>query len=329
MQRHRELFDYPDKQLSIIPTEYWPHFERYRKVARAGGEKFEGLSELEEQAKDFIETNGAVSSSELPLPGKMRWHSHIHWSGEWGGESNAARSVLEQLYSTGELVIHHKKGTRKYYDLAKRHIPSEILSAPEPFPEDFEHQKWRMLRRIGSIGLIWNRPSGFWINVWNLTADDRNRAFQCLEKEGEIFELRIEDLRYPFYVLSEDMPVLEQVLASPRPQKRCELIAPLDPLLWDKNLIKAIFGFEYRWEIYTPDKQRKYGAYVLPMLYGDGFIGRVEAINDRKTKRLLVKNIWYEGGTKGSKTLLSAVENCLKRFAKFNECETVDMECGM
>lgn len=323
LYKERKLFDYPDKQLSIIPTENWAYYSRYRSAARKGGQKFEGLGKLETQALQYIQANGPVCSNELPLSGKMYWHSHIHWSGDWGGQSNIARSVLEQLYSTGELIIHHKKGSRKYYDLSEKHISAEILNAPDPFPDDMDHQKWRMTQRIGAAGLIWDRPSGFWNNVWGLTTAIRHRIFQMLKEEGTISELTVDDLKYTFYYLTEDVPMLNQVLSGYDFKPRCELIAPLDPFLWDKPRIKTLFGFDYRWEIYTPDKKRQYGAYVLPILYGDRLIGRIESINDHKAKTLVIKNIWIEDGVRQTKTLSAAVEKCVKRFAKFNECETI------
>lgn len=323
LYKDRMLFDYPDKQLSIIPTENWAYYSRYRNAAREGGKKFEGLSEFEVQTLTYIKENGPTSSNDLPLSGKMHWHSHIHWSGDWGGESNISRSVLEQLYSTGELIIHHKKGSRKYYDLSEKYIPAEILNAPEPFFDDFSHQKWRITHRIGAAGLIWDRPSGFWNNVWGLTTEIRHRIFQTLKEEGTISELTIDNLKYTFYYLTEDTSLLDQVMSEDTFKPRREFIAPLDTFLWDKQLIRIIFGFDYSWEIYTPDEKRKYGAYVLPILYNDKFIGRIETINDRKTKTLVVKNIWYEVGIRQIKKLSAAVDKCVKRFARFNECETV------
>ena len=323
LYKDRMLFDYPDKQLSIVPTENWAHYSRYRNTAREGGKKFEELPALEAQALTYIKENGPVSANDLPLSGKMHWHSHIHWSGNWHGESNISRSVLEQLYSTGELVIHHKKGSRKYYDLSEKYIPSEILNAPEPLPDDFAHQKWRLAHRIGAAGLIWDRPSGYWNNIWELTTEIRHRLFQELKEEGTISELTIDGLKYTFYYLTEDAPMLDQALSGLDFKRRCEFIAPLDPFLWDKQLIRTIFGFDYTGEIYTPAEKRKYGAYVLPILFGDRFIGRIECINDRQTKTLAVKNIWYEEGVKQTKTLSAAVDRCVKRFAKFNACDTI------
>ena len=197
----RRLFDYPDKNLSILPIEDWPYFERYRKVSRDGAAKFEGLTELEEQAKAYIREHGPVSADELPLTGKMHWHSHIHWSGNTSGESNAARSVLEQLYSTGDLVIHHKKGSRKCYDLADKHVSAAIRNAPDPLPDDFDHLTWRVLR--------------------------------------------------------------------------------------------------------------------------EGFVGRIEAIVDRKTETLQVLNLWFEDGFRRTKKFSSSLEETIQRFAVFNRCLAV------
>lgn len=74
----RKLVDYPDKNLSIIPTEDWPYFERYRKASREGGLRFEGLAELEDEAKAYIKAHGPVSSDDLPISGSVHWHSSIH-----------------------------------------------------------------------------------------------------------------------------------------------------------------------------------------------------------------------------------------------------------
>jgi hypothetical protein len=304
----RLLVDYPDKQLAIVPTVYWPYFERYRKAAREHSQRFEGLNRLEEQCFAYIEANGPVSSGELPIEGKIRWNSAIHWSGAWSGETNAARAVLEQLYSSGDLIIHHKKGTRKYYDLATRHIPEEIRTAPDPLPDDYDHIKWRILRRIGAIGLLWNRPSDAWLGIWGFNNDIRKDIFETLKKSEDIIPVVVEGINTPLYCQKQDEGLLHTVLRNPVYKPRMEFLSPLDCLMWDRKLILSLFGFQYAWEIYTPPQKRKYGPYVLPLLYGDSFIGRVEP----------GKNIWYEDGVKPTKKQLSALDNCLKRFAKFN-----------
>jgi uncharacterized protein YcaQ len=275
---------------------------------------------LEGRAKAYIRANGPVNSDELPISGVVQWHSAIHWSGNWGGNTNASRSVLEQLYSTGEMIIHHKKGTRKYYDLAEKYLPAELLNAYDPLPDEPEHQKWRILRRIGAVGLLWNRPSDAWLNIWGLKSQQRNEAFRELLDERKIVEIKVEGLKDVLFCHVEDLSLIETVLHKDEFKLRCELIAPLDCMMWDRKLILALFGFDYSWEIYTPAEKRKYGFYVLPILYGESFTGRVEAVVDKKTSTLVVKNIWYEDGVNKTKKLQTAIERCMHQFAEFNEC---------
>ena len=78
------------------------------------------------------------------------------------------------LYFRGELVVHHKKGSIKYYDLAHNCVPANIFSTRDPLPDDFEHRKWGALRRIGVVGLLWNKPSDAWLNNYGMNPAERN-----------------------------------------------------------------------------------------------------------------------------------------------------------
>lgn len=314
----RLLIDYPDKNQAIIPVEDWPYFERYRAAARECGRQFDGLAEIEKRAIDYIRGNGPVNSAELPIEGRIKWHSAIHWSGNWHGDHPADRAALEQMYSDGRLVIHHKQGTRKYYDLAERHIPREILEKPDPLPDDNDNFAWRIKRRIGAVGLLWNRPSDAWLHIWNLDTEKRNAAFERLEAAGEIIPVQAEGIRSRLFFRKEDTPLMEEALSEKRFAPRCEVIAPLDPFMWDRKLLKAIFGFEYSWEIYTPEKDRKYSYYVLPVIYGERFAGRLEAIPENGVLKL--KNFWPEADLRRTEAFDRALEDCVKRLAGFNNC---------
>lgn len=321
----RLLMDYPDKNLAIISIEDWPYFERYRQAARQHAESYPQMETLTGQVRDYIQQVGPVSSNELnalQLEGDFTWRSAIHWS----SGNNVSRSVLEQMYSTGELVIHHKKGTRKYYDLAEKHIQSDLLHAPEPLLDELDHHKWRVLRRIGAVGLLWNRASDAWLNIWGLKTEQRNRAFHELLLEDRIIAVEVEQIKERLYCRTEDLPMIEHILQNPELQERCELIAPLDNLMWDRKLIYALFEFDYKWEIYTPALKRKFGYYVLPLLYGDRFIGRAEIIVERKSGRLVVKHVWYEKDMQPTEELVAVVKECFERFAIFNDCETISIE---
>ncbi|MCR5279592.1 MAG: winged helix DNA-binding domain-containing protein, partial [Lachnospiraceae bacterium] len=139
----RKLVDYVDKELSIWPTEDWPYFASFRERSRLMGDSFEGMEALKEEALAYIKENGPVCSDTLPIEGEIYWHSSMHWSGNWHKKSPAARSVLEQLYTEGELIIHHKNGSRKYYDLAGKYLPGAILKADDPCKDELDLISWR------------------------------------------------------------------------------------------------------------------------------------------------------------------------------------------
>ena len=320
LYRDRLLVDYADKELSIWPSEDWPYFASYRERSMALGKTFSGIPELEEEAIRHIRANGPVSSDSLPLEGTVFWHSSMHWSGHWHKESPAARSVLEQLYTDGVLLIHHKSGTRKFYDLAEKYLPADLLAALDPCPDESARLDWRVLRRIGAVGLLWNRRSDAWLGI-SMAAEERDAAFARLEKAGRITPVRVEGLRFPLYVLNTDLPLLESVRSGQADCKaRLEFLAPLDPMLWDRKLIEALFGFQYSWEIYTPASKRKYGYYVLPVLYGDRLVGRIEPKTDRKANSLTVQNIWFEPGVRQTKTLSGMIDKAVCRLTRFNGC---------
>ena len=322
----RKLIDYVDKELSIWPVEDWPYFASFRERSHRMGDSFEGLEELKKEAVEYIRENGPVCSDTLPIEGEIYWHSSMHWSGNWHKKSPAARSVLEQLYTEGELVIHHKNGSRKYYDLAERCIPSSILKADDPCSDELSLITWRVLRRIGSIGLLWDKSSTAFLGI-DLKADLRKKILSDLSADNKIRSVMVEGIKVPFYYRSEDENLMQEVLAGSADLKpRMSFIAPLDPLMWDKALILALWDFRYSWEIYTPADKRKYGYYTLPIVYGDRFVGRIEVVPDRKESVLKVKGLWWEPGVRHTKTLNTALERTLNCFARFNDCKTVSIE---
>ena len=327
LYKDRLLVDYADKELSIWPAEDWPYFAPYRERSMKLGESFPELPVLEREALSYIRENGPVSGDTLPIGGEIFWHSSMHWSGNWHQKSKAARSVLEQLYTDGTLVIHHKNGSRKFYDLAERHLAPSLLAAKFPCADDEDYLCWRVLRRIGAVGLLWDRNSPAFLGI-GLKAEQRKSALSALEARGAILPARVEGIQAAFYYRAEDEPLLQSVLAGTVDQKaRLEFLAPLDPLLWDKKLVAALWDFHYAWELYTPADKRKYGHYTLPILWGTDFVGRIEAIADPTNGTLRVKNVWFEPGIRQTKTLQNSLDRTLRRFARFNDCAAVEY-CG-
>ena len=314
----RKLIDYLDKNMSIFSIEDWKYFARLRASYLGYGRSMEQVNAVSEEIKLIIKEKGFASSKDINLKEKVDW--------AWN-PTTLSRAALETMYFRGELIIHHKKGTIKQYSLARDHIDNEILSASDPNLTQEEYLEWQILRRIGAVGMLWNKPSDALLGIDSLKAANRKLIYQKLFQEDKIIEILIENISDSFYCLPGDRPLIDRVLHDNEFKWRTEFIAPLDNMLWDRKLIKMIFNFDYKWEIYTPTLQRKYGHYVLPVLSGDRFIGRIEIVNDKKLKQLIVKNFWFEDDIVNPDKFVENIYDCIKRFSKFNNCEDIKLEC--
>lgn len=314
----RKLVDHFDKNMSIFSIDDWKYFARIRASYLEYGRSKEKVNAVMGEIKSIIKEKGFASSKDLNLDEKVDWG----WN-----PTKLSRAALETMYFRGDLIIHHKKGTIKQYSLASDHIPCGILNASDPNLIEEEYLEWRILRRIGAVGMLWNKPSDALLGIDGLKAANRKKIFEKLFKGSKVIEILIENIPDSFYCLLEDRPLIDMVLSNNEFQHRTEFIAALDNMLWDRKLIKVIFNFDYKWEIYTPAATRKYGHYVLPVLSGDRFIGRIEIVNDKKLKQLIVKKFWFEDDITSKDKLYENIYDCIKGFSKFNDCETIKYMC--
>ncbi|MBF4691814.1 winged helix-turn-helix domain-containing protein [Fusibacter ferrireducens] len=323
LYEERALIDYFDKNLSIFAVEDWPHFDSKRASYQKVSLSREAIDRVIDDVLYYIHQNTFACSKDIHLSEKVNWF--------WNATS-LGRATLETLYFRGELVIHHKKGTIKYYALAKDFIDQEILNCPNPNRTRQDQIEWHILRRIGAVGMLWNKASDAWLGIDEMKAAQRNHAFQSLINSKQVIEVAVDGVEMPLYALEQDRLLLESCLETFKNSNwtetllpRVSFLAPLDNLLWDRNLIKALFNFEYKWEIYTPSTDRKFGYYVLPILYKDALIGRIEMVNNKKDRTLDVKKIWYEKTFKPDREFKKNLRGSLKKFATFNDCTQVNM----
>jgi uncharacterized protein YcaQ len=305
----RMLLDGWDKNMSIYRVEDWPYFHRRRQAAvRNRGKSHERVKSILPPVRQAIEEQGPLSSIDL------NFDQTVDWS--WA-PTRLARAALESMYFWGELIIHHKVHTRKVYDFAHRHLPGELLSASDPNQTEEQYQDWYVLRRIGSVGLLWNRSGDAWLGMPEIKSKERNRALTRLLRQGKVVEVCVEGIEPPLYMRSEDKGRLDHTLDPDDPPSRATIMAPLDNLLWDRRLAKELFDFEYRWEVYKPVAERRYGYYVLPILYGDRFVARFEPGRDKKSGTLIIKKWWWESGVIPSERMQSDLRQCFKRFLRY------------
>lgn len=308
----RKLVDGWDKMMSIYPVGDWPAFfrarERYRKHY---SDPSKPANTVVPEVRAAIEERGPLSSIDLEFDQRIDWH----WA-----PTRIARAALESMYFWGELIVHHKVHTRKVYDLARRHIPMELLDAPDPHGEESDYLDWHVLRRIGGVGMLWGRSGDVWLGIHGLRAPTLKKSIERLTKWGKAVEVSVEGSDRPFYIRSADLPLLDDIRGGAyhtgRAPAKAAIIAPLDNLLWDRKMVKALFGFDYVWEVYKPASERRFGYYVLPVLYGERFIARFEPGRDKETGEIEIRNWWWEPEVRITERMRSSLRSCFGRLIR-------------
>ncbi len=318
LYKDRELIDYFDKCLCIFAQNDFPYLKNRMMYYYKSEMSHEKIIPICNEIKQIIGEQGAVCSKDLNFNKKVDWF----WN-----DTKLSRAALEYLYYICELGISYKKGTIKYYDLIEHCLKNPLNLQEFKFESDRDRLKWQIYRRIKAVGFMWNKASDVWLNI-ELNSQSRSSIIEELLKTEQILEIEVENVTKKFYIPSTSKDFLENVISDKKYKKRCEFIAPLDSLMWDRKLIKEIFDFDYKWEIYTPKEKRLFGYYILPIVYGFNFIGRIEIICDRKNNKMTVQNIWIEDNIKQTKSMEIAIEKAVVRFAKFNECVFVKIFCS-
>lgn len=316
LYKERSLIDGWDKMMAIYSSSDWPYFKRLRKervleieFALGHRNSLRALEHLDE-VKAIVAKEGPLQSNKIDIGSEN--------PGSWG-HRKLSSVALDYLFNVGELGIHSKKNTQKVYDLIENLLPEEVL-LQEPFDTDDEFYQWYVYRRLGSIGLLWERNMGGWLGHFISNSKIRNPMLQNLLSEGEIEQFFIEDMKQPFYIRKKDLGYLN---SKPK-NDSVRFLAPLDNLLWDRLLIKTIFDFEYSWEVYTPVAKRKYGYYVLPVLYNDCFVARFEPEIYRGESEVRIKNWWWEPNITVNEKLIYDLKEGFQRFCRFLGAEKVN-----
>ena len=315
LYEERKLLDGLDKNMSIYRVEDWPYFQRWREAARhRSGKSADAVRSVLPEVREAIKHRGPISSLDL------KFNEIVEW--DWA-ESRLARAALESMYLWGELAIHHKVHTRKMYDFAHQCLPEELLQTPDPNETIDQYHDWHVLRRIGSVGMLWNRSGEVWLgihstrNKYSIASEERKAALERLVDQSAIIQAEVEGIREPFYLRCRDLPLFDQALTKDDSQPRAIVMAPLDNLLWDRRMLKKIFEFDYKWEVYVPKDKRRYGYYILPILYGDQFVARFEPGYEKKQDILAIKNWWWEAEVNPSEQMKNDIVLCFRRFLQY------------
>jgi uncharacterized protein YcaQ len=312
----RVLVDGWDKMMSIYPVEDWPFFApRRTNLRRNGSKRFRAVEHLIPQVRKIIEERGPISSLDLDFDTVIDWS----WS-----PTRQGRAALEVMYHLGEVVVHHKMRSRKVYDLAERVLPPHLLGAPDPHGSREEYHRRHVARRIGSVGMLPGRLAGAFLGIPDLHTKELYASLDALLDAGEVLRVDVEEASRPHYVLSASRELIERTRrGGDEAGGRAAIVAALDNLLWDRAMIREIFGFDYVWEVYKPEAARRFGYYVLPVLWAGRFVARFEPGVDRSRDALLVRKWWWEEGSRPPEQELAA---CFGRFLSYLGLERVIVE---
>jgi uncharacterized protein len=307
LYEERALFETYNKGLSLVPTADLPWYRVAwdRARVRHDDEAFATHTELVDELLTRIRETGPMSSIDIEPRAAIDWY----WR-----PTNQVRALLEALGESGILGLARRDGNRRVYDLIERLFPAELLERDVPFRDRFRH---KLLSRYRAHGLLGTSGSAeLWLGTTprldgrlgmeggiSLGATGRRELHAELVADGSLVPVAIAGIRGLRFVPAEELPRLDQAedeIAAGSPPGGAAagvaFLAALDPLIWDREFLRSLYGFDYVWEVYVPAAKRRWGYYVLPILFGDLLVGRIEPRIERKSDSLRVAGLWWEDG---------------------------------
>lgn len=237
----------------------------------------------------------------------------------FGGTVKKTTAAIDILWYSGELVTDRREDGKRFYNLPREVLP-ESVNLKNPTQKQYEDFMLRKHFRTYHLGDI----RYFRFANMRLKAPERKKLVEPYLKKGEIIPVEIEGIKNRFFIMNDSV----DELVNPKTvtsDGRARFMAPLDNLLFNRDMIEDIFGFEYRWEVYAPKAKRKYGYYVMPILYNLEFIGRIDPKADRENSNLYFNLIQIEDNVKLTDRLISEIAKAAKRLAKFAELKNISI----
>jgi uncharacterized protein YcaQ len=314
LERDRRLFEHWTHDASAIPTawyRFWKvRFERH--AARILGSAWwrERIGPEPDRVIGHVRERLAREGTLLARDFE---HEAAEGSGKWWGWK-PQKAALEYLWHTGEVAVAGRVNFHKIYDLAERVLPAAVLAAPRPDPE--EHLDWACRTALERLGVATAEEiASFWEAVPLAAAKTWCERAAAV---GEIVPVQADTADGSRPRAAYAVPDWEaRAAALPPAPPRIRLLAPFDPILRDRRRTQRLFDFDYRFEAFVPEPQRRHGYYVLPILEGERLIGRLDPKLHRGEGLLEVRGLWWEPGVKEMKGRRAALEAALDRLARF------------
>ncbi len=276
--RKRRLFEYWAHEASLLPVETYPLMRWRMARAERGDGIYGGLAKFHADRRAFVEEifgevecNGPIAASDI--------EGHKGTGGWWGWSE--AKHAFEWLFWAGRITTAYRRGFERVYDLPDRVLPRDIVDAPVPAEADAQRELLRISARALGVATASDLRDYFRLPVEGFRA----RVDELVEA-GELLPVTVEGWSQQAY--------LHRDARLPRSVAARALMAPFDPLVWERSRAERLFDFRYRIEIYTPAHKRQFGYYVLPFLLGDRIVARVDIKADRAQRVLRVLSVHAE-----------------------------------
>lgn len=325
--RDRQFFDYGG-WLAMYPMEELPYW-RVHMEKRSRDKRIEGFvlnhQELFEQVRAELRSRGPLGNRDLDGNKVGLWN--------YRGSKDTSLALFD-MWLSGELMMHHRDGFSRVYDFRENIAPKEFdYVATEKEAEEFFARKsvaFVGLKREGNM----KAELQYYLHR-NYSRAELQSLIEGWKESGVFAQVQIEGGRDVYLVLSEDIPVLEALENGKIPKgwkpketttlEEVTFLASLD-IVSARGRAKKLFDFDYVWEVYVPAHKRRWGYYVLPILYGDDLVARLDPKLDRTTMTLEIKGFWHEDDAPVKDVdFANALAKGLIRFGKFLGAKKMDL----
>jgi uncharacterized protein YcaQ len=319
LYERREIFEAYNKGLSLVLMDEYPWFRGM--LGLSSRRVLAENAEVAEKVLGRVREEGPLSALDFERePGPT-----TDW---FGAPTNVVRAVLEAYAVTGVLGLARRAGNRRYYDLLERLVPKDVLARTIPLHDQLRHKLLSRYRAHGLLGVgasgdIYGgigpaKPDPRWPG-----APGRTALREELIATGELVPVDVESVRGKRFVLRDELDLLAD---PPEPSTSAALLPPFDPLIWDRALLGSLFAFDYVWELFFPPEKRRWGWYVLPILFRERFVGRIEPRIDHERGRVEVLGLWWEDGFAPARVegFVDAMREALRAYLGFARASSVE-----
>lgn len=312
MTVERRVFEHWAHAAAYLPMAHYRYFLHKMRAAasREGTRRWVAEnSEVVEEVRRRIRAEGPLGSADFAAPEGFRRGTWWSWK--------PAKRALEVLFASGELMVSARKGFKRLYDLSERVIPPGVDTTA---PDRRERGRFAVRRALITMGVATPKEI-----AWGLTdVPTVEAALAEMVAMGQVIAVSLAGVKDgPHYALVE---ALDGLAALPDVEPRLRILSPFDNLVIRRRWLKNVFAFDFALECYLPASKRVYGYYCLPLLWGDTFVGRLDAKADRKAGVLIARGVLLEPDTRLGDGLLPALAHALHGFAEFNGCSQVCVE---